>query len=68
VEKNGVAEWRPVELGAIVRDQVVVTSGVEAGDHVVINGHRSLVQGDPLIISRQGVCCEAGRAVFEEGK
>lgn len=68
VEKGGVAEWHPVELGAILRDQVVVESGVAPGDHIVINGHRTLVQGDPLIIARQGVCCEAGRAVFEEAK
>ena len=68
VEKAGVAEWHPVELGAIVRDQVVVMAGVAPGDHLVVSGHRTLVQGDPLIVARQGVCCEAGRAVFEEAK
>ncbi len=58
------AEWRPLELGSIVRDQVVVDSGVKPGDRLVVNGHRNVVAGDLLLISREGQCCADGRAVW----
>ncbi len=64
VEVDGVAEWRTVELGSIVRDQVVIASGVEVGEKLVITGHRDLVEGDPLLVAREGRCCEQGRAIF----
>lgn len=64
IEQDGVAVWRPVELGTVVRDQVLVRSGLEAGDRVVITGHRELAEGDVLLIAREGTCCKDGRAVF----
>ncbi len=66
VVQESTAVWRPVKLGQVVHDSVVVTAGIEAGDRVVVTGHRDLVDGDPLIISREGRCCKAGRPTFGE--
>lgn len=62
--QEGVARWSPVETGAVVHDQVEIRQGVAEGDAVVMVGHRLLVDGDRLIVSREGVCCTSGRAVF----
>jgi membrane fusion protein (multidrug efflux system) len=64
LDEDGTARWRPVEAGTVVHDQVVVRAGLAAGDRVVSVGHRDLADGDPLLISREGVCCQNGRAVF----
>lgn len=66
LDDKGVAKFVPVKPGRIVRDQVVVDEGLEQGMRLVIRGHRSLADGDPLSIAREGVCCTAGRARFEE--
>jgi hypothetical protein len=42
----------------------VVTEGLLPGEAIVITGHRDLAPGDPLLVSRAGVCCSNGRAVF----
>jgi membrane fusion protein (multidrug efflux system) len=65
LNENGVAKWRPVQLGPVLRDQVLVTKGLKAGDQLVITGHRELADGDPLLISRQGTCCTGGRVRFD---
>lgn len=65
VEADGVARWRPVQIAEIVRDQVVVASGVEAGDRVIVTGHRELVDGDAVQVTRDGRCCTEGRIVFD---
>jgi RND family efflux transporter MFP subunit len=39
------AELRHLELGPSIEAQVIVTSGLEAGDHLVVRGHRGLVDG-----------------------
>jgi membrane fusion protein (multidrug efflux system) len=62
--EDGVARWRPVVPGTVVHDQVVISSGLAPGDLVVSTGHRGLADGDPLIVSRQGVCCTHGRATW----
>lgn len=64
VDRDGTAVWTTVELGQVLRDQVIVRSGLVADDRVVVTGHRELVDGDRLIVSREGVCCENGRPVF----
>ena len=64
IAEDGVARWRAVTLGDVVRDQVVVTGGVDEGDQLVVTGHRDLVDGDQLLVAREGVCCTAGRVVF----
>jgi len=64
VERENVAEWRPVELGTVVGDQVVVKAGLDAGDRVIITGHRELIDGDAVQIAREGRCCDRGRVLF----
>jgi len=67
LDDDGVARWQPVTLGRIVRDQVVVEDGLSPGDVVVVVGHRDLADGDELLVSRRGACCEAGRVLYDEG-
>lgn len=64
VAEEGVAKWRPLKLGNVVGQQVVVTSGIERGEKLVVTGHRELVEGDKLQAVRDGVCCTRGRVVF----
>lgn len=71
IEEQGVylangdtAQWRSVVLGDVVRNQVVVSSGLAVGDRIIIAGHRNLADGDEILISREGRCCDAGRALF----
>lgn len=61
IDQDGEAAWRDVTLGDFAQDQVVVESGLDVGDRVVTAGHRTLAEGDPLIIVRQGSCCSQGR-------
>jgi RND family efflux transporter MFP subunit len=63
---EGTAIWREVELGDVIHDRVIVRSGLAAGERVVVTGHRDLVDGDPLIISREGRCCRDGRPDFAD--
>ncbi|MCB9669891.1 MAG: efflux RND transporter periplasmic adaptor subunit [Alphaproteobacteria bacterium] len=66
VAEEGHAKWVSIELGEILHDLVVVRSGLEAGARVIVTGHRDLVDGDDVLIGREGVCCTDGRTVFGE--
>lgn len=63
---EGYAKWTPIELGEVLHDQVIVRSGLERGARVVTAGHRDLVDGDKVIVSREGVCCTNGRTLYGE--
>lgn len=65
VEVDGSAKWRPVELGRVLRNQVVVEGGLSPGDAVIMVGHRELIDGDSVLVSRRGVCCDRGRVQYE---
>lgn len=65
LDEGNVARWRVVELGPVIGRDVVVKSGLEPGEPVVITGHRALADGDPLLVTRRGTCCTNGRVVFE---
>ncbi len=64
VVEDGIARWRPLRLGSMVRDQVVVEEGLSVGDNIVVVGQRALADGDSVILSRQGRCCSDGRPTF----
>lgn len=64
VAEGEIARWRPVQPGRVVGDRVVIESGIAPGETVVITGHRSLMDGDRLLVARSGVCCTAGRVIF----
>jgi hypothetical protein len=66
VVEDGVAHWRPLDLGQIVRDRILVNTGLSAGERVVILGQRSLEDGDELLVAREGKCCTDGRVVFPQ--
>lgn len=65
VNDGGTAKWRDVKIGSVVRDSVVVLSGLAPKDELVIRGHRELADGDKLIVARRGTCCRDGRVFFE---
>lgn len=58
----GVAQLRVVEFGAAQGNEVVITSGLSAGDKLVVRGHRSLVDGSPVRVVRE----VAGQAAAAE--
>lgn len=64
VDADGVARWRPIKLGEVLRDQVVVLEGILDGDELVVVGHRALVDGDKLLIGRRATCCDEGRIIY----
>jgi len=66
---EGSAVWTPVTLGQVLHNQVVVEDGLSAGDRVIMTGHRELLDGDAVLVARQGTCCTDGRVDYsnEEG-
>jgi membrane fusion protein (multidrug efflux system) len=66
IEVDGVARWRSLSLGEVLRTQVVVENGLSAGDSLIITGHRELVDGDRVLVHRRGRCCTDGRVSFEQ--
>jgi RND family efflux transporter MFP subunit len=45
VEKNGVVEYRKVELGRRIEDKIEIISGIADGENVVITGQSKLMDG-----------------------
>jgi multidrug efflux system membrane fusion protein len=51
VHADNTAELRPVTLGQRQGDDVVVTSGVAAGEHVVLTGQLAIIPGGKVIVA-----------------
>lgn len=51
VVADGKAVGRAVELGPVAGQRVMVRSGLQAGDALVIEGHRDLSDGQPVRVS-----------------
>jgi len=51
VVNNGVAELRPIEIGAAVGARLEVKRGLEPGELVVVRGNERLAPGQPVILS-----------------
>ncbi|MFT5356847.1 MAG: membrane fusion protein (multidrug efflux system) [Polyangiales bacterium] len=66
VAEGNLAHWRPVQVERVLRDQVVIASGVSVNDRLIVTGHRELAEGDQILTVREGVCCTQGRVVFGE--
>ena len=64
IAQDGKAIWRDVTLGQVLNNQVIV-HGVNEGETIIFNGHRNLLDGDAILVSRQARCCEAGRPIYE---
>jgi membrane fusion protein, multidrug efflux system len=65
VGADGAAVEREVVLGPAGGRQVVVTSGLSAGDRLVVTGHRFLTDGRPVTVVREGRLDDDGRPRFE---
>lgn len=48
VEKGGKVESRPITIGFIQRDQVEVLDGLNPHEHIVVVGHKDLVDGQKV--------------------
>jgi RND family efflux transporter MFP subunit len=69
VHRQGVAHYQPVVVDKVVGNRVVLAKGLKANQELVITGHRELAQGDALIVSRRGVCCnQMGRVDFQSAE
>ncbi|HUH00909.1 MAG TPA: efflux RND transporter periplasmic adaptor subunit, partial [Kofleriaceae bacterium] len=64
VGEGNVATWRPLELGTIFGTQIEVRAGLAEGERVVVLGQRALTDGDQLLVTRDGRCCENGRVTY----
>lgn len=53
VVEHGLARVRPVTLGAVEGDRVLVESGLEAGETLITSGHRGLIDGQRVQIVEQ---------------
>ena len=58
-EGNGVfvvegnkATWRPLVVEALMGHELIVSSGLNAGDQVILRGHRELNDGEPVLVVR----------------
>jgi membrane fusion protein, multidrug efflux system len=51
VHADNTAELRPVTLGQRQGDDVVVSSGVAAGERVVLTGQLAIIPGGPVIVA-----------------
>ncbi len=52
VVKDALAALRVIRIDAIVGQDVVVASGLQSGDRLVIEGHRTLQDGVPVVENR----------------
>lgn len=50
IEKDGVAESRIISIGVIEDDRVQITSGLKAGDHLIVKGHTEVEDGMKVIV------------------
>jgi membrane fusion protein (multidrug efflux system) len=50
VEKDGVVESRTISIGVIEGDRVQITSGLYAGDHLIVKGHTEVEDGMKVIV------------------
>lgn len=62
IEKQGVAVRRPVELGITEEWRVQISQGLAAGDRVLVEGHRTVEEGQELnIVKVLGAAAEFAR-------
>lgn len=49
----GKAQLRVVEFGEAKGNEIVITKGLNPGDHLIVLGHRGIVDGTPVRVVRQ---------------
>lgn len=50
VEEDGVVQSRTISIGVIEGDRVQITSGLNAGDHLIVKGHTEVEDGMKVIV------------------
>ena len=50
VIKNDTARQHKVSLGALVKDRIVIQSGLEEGEQIVVEGVQKLKEGTPVVV------------------
>ncbi|MBP8130471.1 MAG: efflux RND transporter periplasmic adaptor subunit [Candidatus Hydrogenedentes bacterium] len=53
VEERGVAHYRPIEVGVLQGDHAHVRRGLQAGDRLIVVGHRDLREGQPVTVTEE---------------
>ncbi len=53
VEKDGAAHKRPVQLGIMEQWLVEITAGLSPGEHLIIEGHRDIENGQKIRVVKQ---------------
>ena len=48
VAEDGLAQFREVKIGVLQGHEVQITEGLDAGDQLIVVGHRDLRPGDPV--------------------
>lgn len=54
VARDGIAEERPIKVGAGADGEVQVLSGLEPGEKLVVTGFQKLIPGEPIEVHRTG--------------
>lgn len=54
VVTDGVADRRSVVLGPTIGERVVIVSGIEPGEHVVIGGQQQVADGQKVVEAEEG--------------
>ena len=54
VLEDGTAGLRSITLGPDEDDRVVITAGLEVGETLITNGHRNLIDGQPVRVASRG--------------
>ena len=54
VLEDGTAGLRSITLGPDEGDRVVITAGLEVGETLITNGHRNLIDGQPVRVASRG--------------
>lgn len=50
VEEDGTAHARTISIGVIEGDTVQITSGLEAGDNLIVTGHGNVQEGTKVLV------------------
>lgn len=60
VVKDGVAQRRSVQPGAVIGDRVVIESGLSGGDRVIVRGQDQVADGQPVGVGTRERAQRAG--------
>ena len=65
VVEDGKAVWRPLTVDALMGHELIISSGLKAGDKVILKGHRELDNGEAVLVVKNASSVEAATAKEE---